>query len=227
MRHRNRSGRPIAVWRDVAFAAGLCILITGCGRASGPQTTTGNSGVPGTPQAPTATTPLQPTTTPPTPLPTGPFATYTNTAYQYSIPYPSSWIVDGSTTATSDYFIVYNYDYHQQQFQTPYLPLPLLKVEVAAMPNPSHLAPLDFFQQQIAQPGQAGPTPTIVTSQAVQVAGRAAEEVVTKSGPSGNPDITYVVPDGDTMLEVTQINSENGQPDPVFAEMVAGLVIAG
>jgi hypothetical protein len=213
--------------RDALLALVLCAMMAGCSSTGGGQANVASASPTNTVAPPTATTQPQPTTPPPTPFPAGTFVTYTNTAYHYSIPYPSNWMLDNANTTTSQYFDVYNYNYHLQQFQTPYLPLPLFKVEVGAASNPSHLAPLDFFKQQISQPGQAGPALTIVTSQAARVAGRDAEEVVTTAGSGSNPSITYLVPNGDTLFEVSQLNSQNGQPAPVFAEMVSGFVISG
>lgn len=219
--------------RGALLALALCALVAGCGvtgsgQASATSASTTNTVVV-TPPAATATTQPQPTTPPPTPFPAGALVMYTNTAYHYSIRYPGNWLVSESTTATSQYFDVSNYNYHLQQFQNPYLPLPLFKVDVDAMSNPSHLAPLDFLKQQMAQPGQAGPTFTITSSQAVRVAGRDAVEVVlAPPANSGfNPSVDYLVPNGDILFDVGQNNAQNGQPAPVFAQMVASFVISG
>lgn len=218
--------RKLAIsWRVALLILVLCGMAAGCGSAGGGQADATSTSPTDSVAPPTATTQPQPTIPPPTPFPTGTFVTYSNTAYHYSIPYPSNWMVDSTTTATSQVYDVYNYNYHLQQFQTPYLSLPLFKVEVAALSNPSHLAPLDFFKQQISQPGQAGGTPAIASSQAARVAGRDAVEVVTTQS-SFSATITYLVPNGDTLFEVSQFNSD-GQPAPVFAQMVAGFVITG
>lgn len=215
--------------RGALLAVALCAVVAGCGVTSSGQTNAASVSPTATVAVPTATTQPQPTIPPPTPFPTGPFVTYTNTAYHYSIRYPGNWLVDKTTTTpTSDIFIVQNFNNDPQQFQT-YLPLPLFKVQVIPMPNPSHLAPLDYLKQQMSQPGQAGPPLTIASSQAVRVAGRDAVEVVLV--PQTNPGpvsiIEYLVPNGDTLFALMQNNAQDGQPAPVFAQMVASFVITG
>lgn len=214
--------------RGALLALVLCALIAGCGVTTSGQTNATSASPTNTAAAPTQTTQPQPTTPPPTPFPAGAFVTYTNTAYHYSIRYPGNWLVDKTTTPTSDIFIVQNFNNDPQQFQT-YLPLPLFKVQVTPMSNPSHMAPLDFLKQQMSQPGQAGPPLTIASSQTVQVAGRDAVEVVlAPQADSGTyPMVDYLVPNGDTLFGVMQNNAQNGQPAPVFAQMVASFVTTG
>lgn len=149
-------------------------------------------------------------------------ATYTNTAYHYSIPYPHNWYGQGNT-ATSSSFTVWNYD--PQQYQAPQVAPPLFKIEVDAVPNPSHQSPADFFAATTTGPGQ--PPTTVSTSRAATVAGRAGEEIISTTIPSPYPTVTYLVPDGGTMLVIYQLNAAADQPSPVFTQMIAGLKVTG
>ena len=117
------------------------------------------------------------------------------------------------------------YNYNPQTFQQPVTAPPLLKIEIDAVANPSHLAPLDFFTQSVNGPGEA--PATISSSQATTLAGHAAEQVFVTIAPSQYPDITYLIPVGDTMLIITQNDAQSGQPSPVFVQMLNSLSISG
>ncbi len=199
----------------------LCLTLAGCGATANARN--GDAA----PTA-TATTMQVATATPqqsnpqPTPLPVGTFATYTNTAYGYSISYPQNWSVEGAEpTAMS--FIVFNYN--PQTYQQPFSAPPLLKIEVDGAPNPSHLSPLDYFKQSATEPGQ--PAVTIQTTQATTLVGHNAEQITWMSAASQYPIITELIAKGDTMLLIYQFNSANGQPAPVFTRMLASLTITG
>lgn len=213
----------VAYTSSALLTLALCLALAGCGAAanatSGGLTASANATA--MPQ-PTATDTPQPTVSQPTPLAAGAFTMYTNTAYGYSITYPQNWSVEGAN-ATSQSFIVFNYN--PQTYQQPYSAPPLLKIEIDAAPNPSHLAPLDYFKQSSSGPGE--PTITIQSSKATTLAGQNAEEVISTSGASQSPIITYLIPTGDTMLLIYQTNAVNGQPSPVFTQMLASFTITG
>lgn len=212
---------PAAVYFSALIALALCLGLAGCDAANA----TGGIAPPATATATsrlTATATPQPSSPQTTPLPTGAFATYANTAYGYAISYPQSWSVLGAS-ATSQSFLVFNYD--QQTYQQPYSAPPLLKIEIDAAPNPSNLSPLDFFKQSSSGPGQ--PAVTIQSSQATTLAGHNAEQVIWTSSASQYPIITYLIAKGGAMLLIYQSNAANSQPSPVFTQMLASLTIMG
>lgn len=207
----------ICVWITLA----LCLALAGCDAAA---SATGGGATATTTEATQATvtdTP-QPPQPQPTPLPTGTFTTYANTTYGYSISYPQNWVFEGADpTAMS--FMVFNYN--PQTFQQPFSAPPLLKIEIDAAPNPSHLSPLDYFKQSSTGPG--APAVTIQSSRMTTLAGHDAEEVISTSSASQFPVITYLIPKADTMLLIYQFNAANGQPSPVFTQMLASFTITG
>ena len=75
--------------------------------------------------------------------------------------------------------------------------------------------------------GPGEPAVTTQSSQATTLAGHNAEEVISMSNTSQYPVITYLIPKGYTMLLITQSNAANGQPAPVFTQMLASLTITG
>jgi hypothetical protein len=214
---------PAALYSSALIALALCLALAGCGTATNAtgdgaaSTETATAAL----QA-TATDTPQPSSPQPTPLPIGTFTTYTNTAYGYSISYPQNWSVEGGS-ATSQGFMVTNYN--PQTYQQPLSAPPLLKIEIDAAPNPSNLSTLDFFKQSSSGAGE--PTITIQSSQATTLAGRNAEQVISTSSASQYPTITYLIAKGDTMLLIYQINAANGQPSPIFTQMLASLAITG
>lgn len=209
-------------YAGVALVATFCLALAGCGASAAATPTATTLPSPTTPATITTIPTQQPPSRPPTPIPAGTFTTYTNTLYHYSISYPSNWVVVNGT-ATSQAFNLLNYD--PQSYQQPSTTPPLLKVEIDAVANPSHLAPLDFFTQSISGPGEA--PATITSSQATALAGRAAEKVIVTVAPSQYPDITYLIPMGDTMLIITQNDAQGGQPSPAFTQMLNSLSITG
>jgi hypothetical protein len=221
-RHFSRHA-PAAMNSSALIALALSLALAGCGSATNAagdgasSTETATAAL----QATAADTP-QPSRPQPTPLPTDTFTIYTNTAYGYSISYPQNWSVEGAS-ATSQSFMVFNY--HPQTYQQSLSAPPLLKIEIDAAPNPSHLSMLDFFKQSSSGPGE--PTITIQSSQATTLAGRDAEQVLSTSSASQYPTITYLIAKGDTMLLIDQSNAANGQPSPIFTHMIASLTITG
>jgi hypothetical protein len=211
------------MYSSALIALTLCLALAGCGAAThatgdgASSTTTATA----TLQA-AATVTAQPSSPQPTPLPIGTFTTYTNTAYGYSISYPQNWSVEGAS-ATSQSFMVLNYN--PQTYQQPLTAPPLLKIEIDVAPNPSKLSTLEFFKQSSSGPGE--PTSTIQSSQAITLAGRDAEQVISTSSASQYPTITYLIAKGGTMLLLDQFNAANGQPSPVFTRMLASLTITG
>lgn len=214
---------PVAWHASVLSALALCLTLAGCGDAANATNASLTATVTVAAMLqPTATDTVQPTTPQPTPLPAGTFATYTNTAYGYSITYPQTWSVEGADAASQN-FIVFNYN--PQTYQQPNSAPPLLKIEIDAAPNPSHLSPLNYFKQSSSGPGE--PTVTIQSSHTTTIAGQNAEEVISTSSSSQFPSIMYLIPKDDTMLLVYQTNAVNGQPSPVFTHMLATFAIAG
>lgn len=215
--------RRSARWVGAVVALALAASIAGCGGAG-----SNASGQPGQDTSATdaqSSTPMPTQLAPapqPSPIAPGAMTTYTNTAYHYSIPYPRNWYGEGNIP-TAQSFTVWNYD--PQQYQAPQVAPPLLKIEVDAVANPSHQSPADFFAAMTAGPGQ--PPTTVTSSRAVTVAGRSGLEIISTTSPSPYPTVTYLVPDGDAMLLIYQLNAANGQPAPVFTRMVAGMKVTG
>jgi hypothetical protein len=215
--HKRRSivkaAPPVAL---TAFA--LCLALAGCATSS--NATSGATASAPTQVASTATP--QPASPQPTPLPAKTFTTYTNTTYGYSISYPRNWSVEG-TDASAQSLVIFNYN--PRVYQQPTSAPPLLKIEIDTAPNPSHLSPLDFFKQSSTGPGE--PAIKIQSSQATTLADHDAERIIWTSSASQYPIITFLISKGDTMLLISQSNVANGQPSPVFTQMLASLTITG
>ncbi len=216
--------RDRAISGNLLFALGVLLsaLLVGCGTNTAASSPT-----------PTAPIALQPTPTPtdtptPTPLPTCPtppassqttpispsgWATFTDTVYHYMIQYPANWIVPyGACSGMA--FDVYNYD-PRHVGSTP--PSGGLKIEVLPMDNASQLSAPDFYNQLKQQPGFT-PCPA-ATTRSMSVGGHDALEV---SCPAQNSDVFYV-PDGLTMLAVSESISLNGKPSDVLTHMVTSI----
>jgi hypothetical protein len=149
----------------------------------------------------------------PTPIPPNGWATFTDTVYHYSIEYPANWLVP-SGLCSGNALDVYNYD-SLHIGSTP--PPGGHKIEVLPMDNPSQLSAADFYTQLKQQPGfTACPAET---SQPMTVGGHNALEV---SCPAHN-NVVFYVPDGQTMLAISESISVNGQPSDLLMHMVASL----
>jgi hypothetical protein len=134
------------------------------------------------------------------------------------IQYPANWIVPyGACSGMA--FDVYNYDpWHVGS--TP--PPGGFKIEILPLPNPSQLSASDFYnqlkQQQQGQPGATPPCPAETTN-SLQVDGRDALEV---SCPAQN-SVVFYVPDGQTMLAISESISLHGKPSDVLTHMVTSI----
>lgn len=219
----NSRPKRLARWAGILLALALAASMAACSGAGTAASGQPNGGASdGDAQS---STPMPTDLAPapqPSPIAPGPMTTYANTAYHYSIPYPRNWHGQGNT-ATSQSFTVWNFD--PQQYQAPQVAPPLLKIEVDAVPNPSHQSPADFFTAMTTGPGQ--PPTTVIRSRAATVAGRAAQEVTSTTSPSPYPTVTFLVPDGNTMLVIYQLNAADGQPAVTFTRMVAGMTVTG
>jgi hypothetical protein len=111
-------------------------------------------------------------------------------------------------------FDVYNYE-PRHGGATP--PSGGLKIEVLPMDNASQLSAPDFYNQLKQQPGF--PSCPAATTQPLTVGGHDALEV---SCPAQNSDVFYV-PDGQTMLVISESISLNGKPSDVLTHMVASV----
>jgi hypothetical protein len=210
--HRRALGSVflLSVW--LVFSA----LFAGCSpnpAASAPTDTPTAILTPTPTDTPTPTPTAIPTSIPqPPPIPPQGWATHTGTKVHYTIQYPANWYALGD-------FDVWNFNVQARPDLQIFNP-PLLKIEVAAIPNPSQLTPLQFYmsQQQSTAVGAGPPCPDPIT-RSTQVGGHDAIEA---SCPGQNLD-DYYVSDGQYMFDVFQINAVNGQPNPVFPQMIASL----
>ncbi len=223
----------------------FALLLAGCALpgATGAQNQPTGTAVAQT--QPTPTPPPTPTPTP-TPIPSCPpnniptggtvnepviaphgWKTFTDTQLYYSINYPANWIIPNGPCAGVG-FDAYN---HVPISAVGGIALPPggFYIDVSPMSNPSQLSAAAF-----ATSGQAnipgGPPCKAYTLQPVKVAGRDAVFATCPAGPAsdGEGDLhegdTYFVPDGTTILAVTQRDLVNGKPSPVLAEMVDSIV---
>jgi hypothetical protein len=120
-------------------------------------------------------------------------------------------------------FSAYNYD--PRSYQEASARPPLLKIEIGAAANPSHKSPIALFRELSTPPGYTATT--IHESRSVTVAGRDALEIIWTSTETPAPVITDLVPNGETTFFFFQTNAENGQPSPVFTQMVSSFTITG
>jgi hypothetical protein len=194
----------------------LGILLIGCDSSTGAvasaPTPTPTATLTPTPTNTPTPTPTEAVPTPPpqpTPIPPQGWGTHTSTKFHYTIQYPANWFASGD-------FDVWNFNEQARpdlQFFSP----PLLKIEVLPMDNPSQLSPLQFYTQDQQSPNV---TPcSDPTTRSTQVGGHDAIEAIC---PSQNTD-GYWVSDGQYMLYIFQLNAVNGQPNPVFPQMIASL----
>ncbi|HEX9035722.1 MAG TPA: hypothetical protein VF808_01900 [Ktedonobacterales bacterium] len=217
--------RPSRLTRSTTVLAALAIIGLSVGLAACAPGVSATSTTATQPTASSSSTTASTTPQPQlTPLPPGIFTTYINTAYSYSIGYPHNWYVEGAT-ATSESFIVFNYD--PQTYQQPSSAPPLLKIELDIVPNPASLSALDLFKQTASGPGE--PAVTIVSAQEVALAGHPSTQIIWSSAASLYPTITYVsiTPHTTNALFISQSNAAGGQPGTVFTQMLASLAITG
>jgi len=154
------------------------------------------------------------------------WTTFTDTQLGYSIKYPSNWIVPNGPCPGFP-FDVWNH-IPIPSIAAPALPPGGFYIDVNPMPNPSQLSASAFAEA--ARPNMPGGPPCkAYTLAPVQVAGRDAVLATCPAGSAsfseGDPNQgdTYFVPDGTTMLTITQRDLVNGQPSPVLAQMVASI----
>lgn len=225
MRHTPRRALKAAYSRAFIGAL-LCVALAGCatvsegasGGAAAPTTTSAATTQPAATETPTDSG----TGAQPTPILPGTFATYTNSTYGYSITYPQNWGVEGANPAAQA-FLVFNYN--PQTLSQPTSAPPLLKIEIDAVPNPTNLSPLALFNQSTSGPGQ--PAVTIQSSQAITLAGRSVQQIIAISAASPYPTIYDLIPTGAVTLVLFQTNAVNGQPAPVFTQMLASFKVTG
>ena len=235
-------GSPLTLFAFVLLLAGCAPL-----GATGAQTQPTATAV--AQAQPTPTPPPTPTPTP-TPLPSCPpnntpnngsinepviaphgWKTFTDTQLGYSIKYPSNWIIPNGPCAGVG-FDAYN---HVPIAAVGGVALPPggFHIDVSPMANPSQLSAADFpAAERLNIPGDGPPCKAYVLHP-VKVAGRDAVLATCPGGSDGfsegdpNQGYTYFVPDGTTMLIVTQRDLVNSKPSPVLAEMVDSIAFTG
>ncbi|GEM_PF-624160 len=156
-----------------------------------------------------------------TPEPLASWSTYTNTTYHYTLKYPANWVLDNLNCPDSAYLAFWNYNY--VGWNGPGAPPGAIKIELSAEENSTGLSALDFLQmqEQIDQNAVGGPSCTAFTNTTLTVGGHdAAEESCTM----GEVGVAIYVPDGSTMLRISDDFAANGQPSDVFNQMIASLM---
>lgn len=231
---RTKKYRPLSL-----LSLLICALtLAGCTTSgtTGAQTQPTNTSTQPTQPPPTATStpiptcpansiPAGGTTTEPTIVPSG-WTTFTDTPLHYTIQYPSNWIVPNGPCPGAA-FDVYNH-VPVPSSGAPAFPPGGFHILVDPMPNPSQVSASAL--SAIARPNMPdGPPCAAYALQPTQVAGHNAMIASCPGGSAssgeGDPNqgITYFIPDGSTMLTITQRDLINGQPSSVLAQMVASL----
>jgi hypothetical protein len=180
-----------------------------------------------TPVTPPCALPTGPSLQPPgpgTPVPVFPFtgwATYSSTAYHFTINYPKDWPNDGICSDAQS-LIFHNYDYSQNT--GPGFPPGAIKIELDVRDDPSGISALDFWNQEMQadQQGEGEAACPSYTTRQLQVAGRSAVE---GGCPSRRWD-SYYVPDGRYMLVISEVTGSGVQPSDVLTQMVNSLTFS-
>ncbi len=156
--------------------------------------------------------------TPVTIFPFTGWATYTNTAYHFTINYPKGWPNDG-VCSDAQSLIVHNYDYGQ--ITNPAFPPGAIKIELDVRDNANGMTALDFWNQEMQadQQSPGGPPCPSFTTRQLQVAGRSAVE-------GGCPSLrwdSYYIPDGKVMLVISEGTANGIDPSALLTQMVNSL----
>ena len=170
----------------------------------------------------------QPPLASPQPITPSGWATYTNTAYRYSIQYPANW--DAASPVDTAFHVNNFHNLLDGGGPNPNLAYPLNSISVVAFPNPSQLSAADLFAVIHANVARVDPPSCSQESHPVTVAGRAAVELVQHpiewtNGLIDFPATTFYVPDGTAILILSEVHSPGGQPSDVFTHMLASLTI--
>lgn len=178
----------------------------------------------GTPIATPCTSQSGPSLQPPgqgTPVTIFPFtgwATYSNTAYHFTINYPKGWPNDGLCSDAQS-LIVHNYDYSQNT--GPGFPPGAIKIELDVRDNSAGMTALEFWNQEMQadQQGVGGPPCPSFTTRQLQIAGRSA----VKGGCPGLRWDSYYIPDGKFMLVISEYAANGIDPSALLTQMVNSL----
>lgn len=216
----------MAVWG--ILLVGLCASLVGCASVANGTLTGAPAATPTLTVATTATVASSPTATLPpynsNPDPISPvgWKTFTSTYGHYVIAYPANWITTGSPTLNN--FTVFNYN-PAQTYGGPVHP-PLLSIEVDVIPNPQQLDPIAFLDAAAANdPSGETPPANTQTRTTVPIAGRNALQVIQQPYREiAYPAVRYYIPNGTSIVLVSQSNAANGTPSDVLTHMIGSFI---
>ena len=205
---------------------GICASLVGCGRGVSSSLIVTPTAIPTLTVVATApldialspTATLPPYNSNPDPISPVGWKLFTSTYGHYTIEYPANWITTGSPTLNN--FTAFNYN-PAQTYGGPVHP-PLLSIEVDVIPNPQQLDPIAFLDAAAANDptGQTPPAST-QTRTPVPIAGRNALQVIQQPYREiAYPAVQYYIPNGTSIVLVSQSNAANGMPSNVLTHMV-------